>query len=84
MPKRTAATSGSASWIDQSPTHLVHRVAQCVADIFAAQMKDRDLTPRQLAVLTIVAENEGPSQTGIVNRAVPLFSVDLIHATTVS
>ena len=31
-------------------------------------MKDGDLTPRQLAVLVTVANNEGLSQTGLVER----------------
>jgi DNA-binding MarR family transcriptional regulator len=66
MPKRT--TTRGASWLDQSPTHLVHRVAQCAAEIFGPQAKDHDLTPRQVAVLTTVAHNEGLSQTGIVER----------------
>ena len=67
MRKRTPITSGSG-WLDQSPTHLVHRVTQCAADIFDALAKDHDLTPRQVAVLTTVAQNEGLSQTGIVAR----------------
>lgn len=66
MQKKPSATHGSASWLNQSPTHLVHRVAQCAGDIFHAQSKDHDLTPRQVAVLTIVAQNEGLSQTDIV------------------
>ena len=41
---------------------------QCAGDIFFAELKDADLTPRQLAVLIIVAENAGLSQTGIVER----------------
>ena len=57
-----------AGWLDQSPTHLVHRVAQCAGDTFHAQVKDDDLTPRQVAVLITVAQNEGLSQTGIVER----------------
>jgi DNA-binding MarR family transcriptional regulator len=68
MKKKTPTGNGSASWLDQSPTHLVHRVAQCADDIFDAQTKQHDLTPRQVAVLTTVAENEGLSQTGIVDR----------------
>ena len=68
MKKKTPTGNGSASWLDQSPTHLVHRVAQCAGDIFDAQTKQHDLTPRQVAVLTTVAENEGLSQTGIVDR----------------
>jgi len=41
---------------------------QCAGDIFFAELKDGDLTPRQLAVLITVAENAGLSQTGIVER----------------
>ena len=66
MQKRAAPSN--AGWLDQSPTHLVHRVAQCAGDIFHAQAKDGDLTPRQVAVLIAVAQNEGLSQTGIVVR----------------
>ena len=65
MPKKAPSNAG---WLDQSPTHLGHRVAQCATDIFDAQAKDHDLTPRQVAVLTTVAHNEGLSQTGIVVR----------------
>ena len=50
----------------RSPSHLLHRAGQCAADIFHAEMKDGDLTPRQLAVLVTVANNEGISQTGLV------------------
>ena len=68
MSKRTPAAYGGTSWLDQSPTHLVHRVAQCAGDVFDAQTKEHHLTPRQVAVLTTAAENEGLSQTGIVDR----------------
>jgi MarR family transcriptional regulator, temperature-dependent positive regulator of motility len=61
-------TPKETSWLDQSPTHLVHRVAQCVSDIFSAEARDSDLTPRQVAVLSTVGENEGLSQIGIVAR----------------
>lgn len=67
MSKRPPTAYGRASWLDQSPTHLVHRVAQRVGELFDAQTKEHDLTPRQVAVLTTVAENEGLSQTGIVD-----------------
>jgi hypothetical protein len=50
-----------ARLLDRSPIHLLHRAIQAAADIFAAEMKD-DLTPRQLAVLVTVANNEGLSQ----------------------
>src|SRR5205814_6411890 len=46
----------------------LHRAGQCAEELFQAEVGDADLTPRQLAVLTTVAENEGLSQTGIVER----------------
>src|SRR4029434_1329083 len=54
--------------LQRSPIHLLHRAGQCAGDIFHAEMKDGDLTPRQLAVLVTVAQNEGLSQTGLVDR----------------
>lgn len=54
--------------LHRSPIHLLHRAGQCADDIFHAEMKDDDVTPRQLAVLLTVANNEGLSQTGIVDR----------------
>ena len=52
--------------LDQSISHLLHRANQVAADRFAKAIGDTDLTPRQIAVLGIVATNEGVSQTGIV------------------
>jgi len=54
--------------LGRSPIHLLHRAGQCAGDIFHAEMQDGDLTPRQLAVLVTVAQNEGLSQTGLVDR----------------
>ena len=51
-----------------SPIHLLHRAGQSAEDLFHAEMKNNDLTPRQLAVLATVAQSEGLSQTGIVER----------------
>jgi DNA-binding MarR family transcriptional regulator len=51
----------------QSPIHLLHRAGQCAVDLFHAEMGDRDLTPRQLAVLMTVASDEGASQTKLVD-----------------
>ncbi len=50
----------------RSPIHLLHRAGQCAADIFAAEMGELDLTPRQFAVLLTVAQREGLSQTDLV------------------
>lgn len=56
------------SRLKRSPVHLLHRAGQCAGDVFGAEMATGDLTPRQYAVLATVAENEGLSQTGLVNR----------------
>jgi DNA-binding MarR family transcriptional regulator len=53
--------------LDRSPIHLLHRAGQCAGEIFHTEMPG-DLTPRQLAVLVTVAQNEGLSQTGLVER----------------
>jgi DNA-binding MarR family transcriptional regulator len=53
--------------LDRSPIHLLHRAYQSAAEIFQSEMKVERLTPRQLAVLVTVAQNEGLSQTGIVD-----------------
>jgi MarR family transcriptional regulator, temperature-dependent positive regulator of motility len=54
--------------LNRSPIHLLHRAGQCAGDIFHAEMRIGGLTPRQLAVLVTVAQNEGLSQTGLVDR----------------
>lgn len=54
--------------LDRSPIHLLHRAGQCAGDIFQAELGDRDLTPRQFAVLVTVSQNEGLSQTHLVER----------------
>lgn len=54
--------------LGRSPIHLLHRAGQCAGEIFHSEMQDGDLTPRQLAVLTTVAQNEGVSQTVLVDR----------------
>ena len=53
--------------LGRSPLHLLHRAQQLSEILFEAEV-GADLTPRQFAVLTAVAENEGLSQTGIVQR----------------
>jgi DNA-binding MarR family transcriptional regulator len=57
-----------AGQLTRSPIHLLHRASQVVEDVFSTEMQRDRLTPRQLAVLTTVAQNEGLSQTGIVER----------------
>lgn len=47
--------------------HLLHRAGQCADDLFASNIGKSDLTPRQFAVLKIVAKTEDLSQTDLVN-----------------
>jgi MarR family transcriptional regulator, temperature-dependent positive regulator of motility len=58
----------TANPIDRSPVHLLHRAYQAVDQLFDAGMKTNGLTARQLAVLVTVSQNEGLSQTDIVER----------------
>lgn len=54
--------------LERSPIHLLHRVSQCASDIFTLEIGDADLTPRQYAILLTVSQNEGLSQTDLVER----------------
>ena len=54
--------------LETSAVHLLHRAGQRAGDVFADEMRRIKLTPRQYAVLVSVAENEGLSQTGLVER----------------
>jgi MarR family transcriptional regulator, temperature-dependent positive regulator of motility len=60
--------SSSVGQLKRSPMHLLHRASQAVENVFATEIDIERLTPRQLNVLTTVAQNEGLSQTGIVDR----------------
>lgn len=72
MTKKTALKSqGTAKeakilQLEQSPIHLLHRAGQCAGDVFQSEMRSEDITPRQFAVLVAVSENEGLSQTNLV------------------
>lgn len=59
---------GSTTSLDQSAIHLLHRAGQCAGDIFQSKLGQSDLTPRQFAVLVTVSQNEGLSQTQLVDR----------------
>ena len=54
--------------LESSPIHLLHRAGQCAGDVFQAEMAHGDLTPRQYAILLTVAQNEGLSQTHLVDK----------------
>jgi MarR family transcriptional regulator, temperature-dependent positive regulator of motility len=61
-PCGTAAATVSG----HSATHLIHRAEQCAADLFARITPKGMLTPRQFAILVAIQDNEGISQTGLV------------------
>ena len=49
-----------------SPLHLLHRASQRADGLFARNVRDADLTPRQFAILQAVADKNGLSQTDIM------------------
>jgi DNA-binding MarR family transcriptional regulator len=54
--------------LDASPVHLLHRAGQRAAEIFDNAVGSKGLTPRQYAILLALSENEGVSQTDLVER----------------
>lgn len=56
------------SKLDRSPLHLLHRVGQCVGELFHAEMAGIDLTARQYVILVAAAHNDGPSQQDIIDH----------------
>ncbi len=51
-----------------SALHLLHRAGQCADELFAIQIGQSDLTPRQFVVLKAVAASDEPSQTTLVEK----------------
>lgn len=68
MAKDTSSREPPPGRLDRSPIHQLHRAGQCAADIFVAEMGEGELTPRQYAVLLTVSQNEGLSQTQLVEK----------------
>ena len=60
--------SKSGNLLSRSATHLIHRAGQCATDIFQDEARRSGLTPRQFAVLMTIAEEEGLTQTDLVER----------------
>lgn len=54
--------------LESSLSHLLRRAQQFAYDQFAQKMGDSTITPRQFIVLFAVNEEEGLSQTDLVNR----------------
>lgn len=49
-----------------SPLQLLHRAGQCADELFAVNVSETDLTPRQYTVLRAVQTSQDPSQTKLV------------------
>ena len=53
--------------LSQSPSHLLRRCVQYANDLFSQEPGASDLTKQQFTVLAAVEQNEGMSQTDLVN-----------------
>jgi MarR family transcriptional regulator, temperature-dependent positive regulator of motility len=62
------ARESASNRLERSPLHLLHRAGQCAAEVFQTELGSGDVTPRQFAVLVTVSQNEGLSQTHLVER----------------
>ncbi len=66
---QSPAQAGAASFsLNASPSHLLHRAQQAAADLHAAALGANGLTQRQFAVLAVLAELDGVSQSELVVR----------------
>jgi DNA-binding MarR family transcriptional regulator len=54
--------------INHSAMHMLHRASQCAGDLFTEEVDSDALTPRQFAVLLTISQEEGLSQTDLVDR----------------
>ncbi len=57
----------SETYLERSILHLLRRVDQCAAQLYTTESSDRDLTLRQLAILTAISQQEDLSQTDLVS-----------------
>jgi DNA-binding MarR family transcriptional regulator len=57
-----------ANLLNRSVIHLIHRAGQSATDIFHEQAQANALTPRQFTVLMTIAEQEGLTQSDLVER----------------
>jgi DNA-binding MarR family transcriptional regulator len=62
MQKRANGRSA----LNDLASHLLHSASQRADDLFAKEVGNADITPRQFALLVAVAELDDPSQTDLV------------------
>ena len=54
------------SALNDLASHLLHSASQRADDLFAKEVGNADITPRQFALLVAVADLDDPSQTDLV------------------
>ncbi|WP_084421095.1 MarR family winged helix-turn-helix transcriptional regulator [Henriciella litoralis] len=60
--------AGSQFDLATSPSHLLHRAQQAAVNLSSEALSAQGLTLRQFAVLAALAEEEGQSQAGLVDK----------------
>ena len=63
---KSAEKAISKNGLDESPSHLLHRVLQIALDIYNAEAGEGALSQRQYAVLKALEGSDGLSQTDLV------------------
>jgi DNA-binding MarR family transcriptional regulator len=67
-PRAQQSSAATSFALNASPSHLLHRAQQAAADLHAAALGANGLTQRQFAVLAVLAEQDGVSQSELVGR----------------
>ncbi|HWU51015.1 MAG TPA: MarR family transcriptional regulator [Asticcacaulis sp.] len=58
--------ASASATLDDSPSHLLHRVLQIALEIYSAELGDSALSQRQYAVLSALDDAEGLTQADLV------------------
>jgi DNA-binding MarR family transcriptional regulator len=66
MPSRTQRQANGNHELAETPSHLMRRCEQFYADLYAREAGGCDLTRSQLTVLLALDNNDGVSQTALV------------------
>lgn len=66
FPEQTNMQFKERNVLNSSLIHLLHRAGQAADEHFVDELAGGDLTPRQYAVLSVLATHESASQTEIV------------------
>ena len=67
MSKGQRKANGSFA-LSESPSHLLKRCSQFFGDLYAHETGSTELTKQQFTLLAVLEQNEGASQTALVER----------------